>query len=284
MTINNFILTLIIPIYNTYDKLVRLLESIPLDARIQIIIVDDHSDITEENREYIEREKSKRELLYVSTPKGKKGAGSARNVALPMALGEWLVFADSDDYYAKDSIDRFLEDLMLVTGDVDIVFCRHICADDSLNEDGGNNELSKYVDNFRITGDRKSELWLRCRYHVPWGRAIRRSMVVDNDFRFDEVRFANDVMFSIKTGLAARNILAFDYNLYVYVSNSGSLTKAKDERSQILREMVKNRHYFYWRRRVCKKDRELFGWKKKHDFIMIKQFITLRLSLLKCKD
>ncbi len=37
---------------------------------------------------------------YYLTKEG-KGAGYARNIALDYALGEWLVFADADDFFQK---------------------------------------------------------------------------------------------------------------------------------------------------------------------------------------
>ena len=99
--------TIIIPHYNTPKLLYRCLDSIPNREDIQIIVVDDNSD----NDKRPQISKPNLEIVYLSKEES-KGAGRARNIGLTKAAGEWLIFADADDFYlngALDLCDKYLK-------------------------------------------------------------------------------------------------------------------------------------------------------------------------------
>ena len=71
-----------------------------------------------------------------------------------------------------------------------------------------------------------------CRYKllVPWGKLIKRSLVIDNNIHFDETRVANDAMFSLLTGYYAKEVLIDSRPIYRwYMGNSGSITSFHDK-------------------------------------------------------
>ena len=95
------IISVIIPQKNSLDTLGRLLGSIPVDDRIEIIIVDNSEvpitkSLINNHRDY--------QLLH-SDPS--RFAGGARNVGLAAAKGQWLVFSDADDFFAPNAFDYF---------------------------------------------------------------------------------------------------------------------------------------------------------------------------------
>ena len=94
------LITVIIPHKNSIDLLHRCIESIPVYDDIEIIVIDDHSDLSESIWEQFRGKYKYVELIL--TNEG-KGAGYARNVGLGRARGEWLVFADADDYFYPDA-------------------------------------------------------------------------------------------------------------------------------------------------------------------------------------
>ena len=89
-----------IPHYDIPDLLMRCLKSIPVSKEIQVIVVDDNSPHADT---YLERypELSRPYLEFIRTTKG-GGAGYARNVGLDHAKGQWLLFADADDFFVED--------------------------------------------------------------------------------------------------------------------------------------------------------------------------------------
>ncbi len=98
--------SIIIPHKNTPDLLQRCLDSIPRRVDLQIIVVDDNSDIEKVN--FIHFPGLNDPHIEVVFTKEGKGAGYARNVGLKHAKGKWLVFADADDKFNEcfnDSMD-----------------------------------------------------------------------------------------------------------------------------------------------------------------------------------
>ena len=110
-------ISIIIPHYNTPDSLLRLIKSIPLREDIEILVVDDNSDIPlEEIRRILNP------FPYVQlfqNDSGKKGAGASRNIALQRAVGEWILFADADDFFVEGFYDKLIP---FLESDFDIVY------------------------------------------------------------------------------------------------------------------------------------------------------------------
>ena len=194
-----YLLTVIIPNRNIFNLLSRCLDSVPRREDIQIIVVDDASEMSEDQRKsypgisdpYVE---------VVFTDEG-KGAGFARNIALDHAKGEWLMFVDSDDFLLSDSlrlIDRYSK------SDNDIVFFNiESRYSDTLTPAWRHEKFHKAFSSY--SGEQLDK-FLRYGYTEPWGKLIRRSIVLEHGIRFDESLVANDYMFSVKTGHHAGRI------------------------------------------------------------------------------
>ena len=87
--------TIIIPHKDIPELLDRCLRSIPHREDIQIIVVDDGSYDVDAVKIV---EKSFPWVLFIYE-KNSCGPGVARNRGLEKANGEWIVFADADDYF-----------------------------------------------------------------------------------------------------------------------------------------------------------------------------------------
>ena len=113
----DYLLTIIIPNRNILDLLSRCLDSLPRRKDIQIIVVDDASEISQEAfAGYPGLDDPFVEVVFCSDA---KGAGHARNVGLAKAKGNWLMFVDSDDFLlpsALSLIDKYAD------SDSDIVY------------------------------------------------------------------------------------------------------------------------------------------------------------------
>lgn len=91
---NYFTYSIIIPHKNTITLLRRCVESIPKRNDVQIIVIDDYSDIiSAEEWNQFQQVYSHVELYL---PEEGKGAGYARNIGLKHAKGKWIIFADAD--------------------------------------------------------------------------------------------------------------------------------------------------------------------------------------------
>lgn len=212
-------LTIIIPHYKNWNMLSELLLTIPLQE-IEVIVIDDHSP---ENTKRIPEMQQKFPLVkFLVNSDLKKGAGSARNEGLKVATGEWLLFADSDDKFLPNFIEKIQP---FLTSNYDLVYF----TPTSFFENKGDGSLrhslyQRYIEQYIETKNSTSEILLRYNYNPPWSKMIRRELVETNSIHFDETMVANDVMFSAKVGHHANRIYATTEKIYSVRQTAGSLT------------------------------------------------------------
>ena len=210
--------SIIIPHYDIPDLLMRCLKSIPVSEDIQVIVVDDNSPDADT---YLERypELSRPYLEFIRASKN-GGAGYARNIGLDHAKGEWLLFADADDFFVGNMYDIIS---MHVESDADVIYFQKqaVYSDDINRKSPRSSYIDKIMDIYLKTGD---ELPVRTRHHVPWGKMIKKSLVENHHIRFEEIKYSNDILFSVHVGCLAKKIEAIDTVLYVVTSHEGSAT------------------------------------------------------------
>lgn len=206
----------IIPHKNCPDLLMRCLNSIPKRDDIQIIVIDDNSDIDKKpNMGNINAE------VVLLNKEESNGAGHARNVGIERATGKWLIFADSDDMFTEflDSfLDKYTDD-----EESDIVYLNA----DNIDEEG--NRWPFIIDHYIANYQKKkfySEKVLRYGIWTPWSRMVKRELVSINNLRFEEIPTGNDMMFSLNCSKYANKIAAESMVLYLYfVPQNRSLTE-----------------------------------------------------------
>lgn len=110
--------SVIIPVFNQEQLIIRCLNSIPKRNDIEIIVVNDGSTDNTLKRLYEYKRKEYQKLNIISY-KENHGVSYARNKALDKAKGLYVVFIDSDDYIYPDVFNDIADnDLKFV----DIVF------------------------------------------------------------------------------------------------------------------------------------------------------------------
>ncbi len=187
--------SVVIPHHNTPDLLLRCLRSIPERKDIEILVADDKSDIVEGELQYIVASHPQARLICIDK---NKGAGHARNVALGYAVGHWLVFADADDYFTPAIATVF--DKYAADKETDMVFLNALSVDEEGNT--APTMLSRYIANLKRHRPYSSSV-LKFATWTPWSRMVKRSIVEQNNVKFDEVPVGNDAMFVLKvTSLA----------------------------------------------------------------------------------
>ncbi len=198
--------SVIIPFRDKYDLVKKAIASIPDRADVQILLVFNgiggFPTATVPNLQ-----NAKLELLISS---GSKGAGHARNVGLRKAIGKYLLFLDSDDFFtdcAFEVFDKYLD------SDVDIIFFKSTSIRLKTGELSRRHvDYSKKLDKFLSNGNEDE---LRFRWEVPWGKMIRRNLAKNNKIEFEEIIVNNDAWFSLMTGYKAKKIIADPAIVYV---------------------------------------------------------------------
>ena len=118
-------LTYIVPIYNVsayIEKSVRSLLEQSYSNIEYIFINDCSSDDSEiKLRRIIEGFPERRNKIKVITNEQNLGAATTRNIGLDMARGEYVMFADSDDWISLDYVESMVH--KIESGGDDIVYC-----------------------------------------------------------------------------------------------------------------------------------------------------------------
>lgn len=202
----------IIPHKDSQVELYRCIESIPDRNDIQIIVVDDASECQQFNQEFLTLHKVQLIVLPQS-----RTAGGARNRGLEFAIGKWILFADSDDYY----VPGFLEILdSYKESDIDMLY---FDVDDSLHPFIKFDVIHKALSCL----DKKSINFLKYNVTNIWLKMFRREFLINNQIKFEEVASGNDVLFSLMSSYRANKIEYVSKKLYVYSYSGKSITYKK---------------------------------------------------------
>lgn len=219
----NIKLSIIIPHYNSPDLLVQLLLTIPKDKNIEVIVIDDKSEDKYVNYiQNIQKSKEYIDFILLKNETSKKGAGTARNIGLEKANGEWLLFADADDYFSEkfyENVSRYFESknqivffkptsIYIDTGEI---------ADRHIN-------VVNILDKFMMDKNKINELNLRYNVPGPICKLIKKDFLDRNEIKFEEVIASNDIMFSTKLGYFMQRFEVSEYTLYSITRNHISLT------------------------------------------------------------
>ena len=219
-------ISVIIPVYNTSKYLPQCLESILSQSLkdIEIICVDDGS--TDKSLEILKEFSNKDTRIQIYCQEN-KGGGSARNLGISHARGEYLLFLDSDDYF--DEV--FFETLYSVAekDNSDITICEYKLYDNQTGDIDTHISISelhppkyspfKYTDNLKYI------------FHsvplVVWNRLYNREFIMKSDLRFQEILHFNDVFFCHISLLLAKKISLVNQVFVYYRVNQATNTQSK---------------------------------------------------------
>lgn len=152
------LVSILTPAYNAASHIRWLLDSVLMQdySSIEMIIIDDGSsdntmDIVES---YIDMFSSRGYLLQCfSQPNG--GQSSAINYGLKKVRGEYLVWPDSDDYYATtEAISKMVSALANSGADVSVVRCLNIHVDEHNRKEIYRIPIADDLD--------RTDLWMDC--------------------------------------------------------------------------------------------------------------------------
>lgn len=217
------LLSIIIPVYKTQDYLISCLDSIfvNLDCPedIQVLVIDDGSpDRAGELADEYAVEHENVSVIH----KTNGGLSSARNEGMRVALGDYMLFLDSDDVLAPHSIVYLLD--LLRDGKYDLIYFEY----DRIGENGlsiGPDPLEKkYPDEGPISPESLLSLVLDgCIADYAWQYVAKRVLFEDGDIFFPERRNFEDIATTYKVILQASNCLVDGHCLVRYRQRPGSI-------------------------------------------------------------
>ena len=213
--------SVIIPVYNTEAYLRECLDSVLAQTGrdLEILLIDDASSDGSGAicAEYAARCPNVR-VLHLDH----QGPGAARNQGLRHATGEYIVFADADDYFpAPDSI-RKLTDLLDDTGaDVAVGnYCR--LWDGRILETGKHSAFHHMEPGsgiFRFCG-----FFSVGHQSYVWAKAYRRSFLKEQGLSFGGYEYAEDKFFNIPCYTQGARYAFLEDVVYTYRKNDASVS------------------------------------------------------------
>lgn len=228
-------ISIIVPIYNVEDYLSECIESMCKQTyeNIEIILVDDGS--TDNSLEIAKTYAAKDSRIKLISQKN-QGANVARNAGLNAATGEWVCFADGDDWVDSNMCKELLE---YASSDIDIIFYsyRSICGSTI-------KEAARTDKEFKISKNEFVELQHATlnrlgpyRFGVQtmdtvsvWDKMYRLDFLRKNNLRFiDELPKLQDLLFNLDVYDCAESGYVINKSYYNYRINEGSVSKRYQE-------------------------------------------------------
>ncbi len=188
--------SVIIPTYNSAEKLVRAIKSVLSQTykNYEIIIVDDGSS---DNTAQVVKEIAQQDIRYIYKANG--GPASARNMGIRTAFGKYICFLDADDEFMPDKLKIFYD----------------ICL---------NNEVFLYTDAVYIDEVKNSSYLFSNQVSIFQGHCFNALM--NNNFIVTSTVCIKRIIFD-EIGYFNENVqLKFveDYDLWLKITNKYPLT------------------------------------------------------------
>ncbi|MFO7962494.1 MAG: glycosyltransferase [Desulfobacterales bacterium] len=218
-------ISVIVPVYNTGDRLRSCVDSILQQTLtdLEIILVDDGSDDLATLALLDEYPAIDDRIRLIRKANG--GQSSARNTGLFEARGRYIAFVDHDDV-----INRHMYEVLYGPArkdDFDVVECRYQPLPYALMEkidldvrpSAAPRRIKIKVDKDFLVGNIQ-----------VWKRICRRDFLLENNLLFDDLSWEEDVSFSFKVLVSAEMIGYVDAVLYFHVTHPDNTTHKLGER------------------------------------------------------
>jgi len=239
-------LSIIIPAYNLENYIERTLHSLrdqTVRNLFEIIIVDDGS--IDSTKSVVERTLSNSDIInYRIISKVNGGVGSARNVGLNEASGEFVMFLDGDDYLSADMVEKLNE--YCFDKEIDAICWGY----DKVDENGAT--ISKYFDQYSHIYNRESGAQFLYNMMVEksmwiWTGSIayRRNILNEFDLRyFEGCSNGEDQEFNIKALSRVNRVIFINETLAFYVDRQGSITNSfKIQKFDVINALLRSYEY-----------------------------------------
>jgi glycosyltransferase involved in cell wall biosynthesis len=200
--------SIIVPVYNVEKYIDRCLSSLVNQTLkdIEIIVVDDASPDNSKKiiDSYVKKYPKKVRYFY----KENGGQGSARNLGLTKAKGDYIAYVDSDDYIEPDMMEKMYNKAISDNSDIVVCGSREV----SINGDElGINYASIYND---------KDLDILYGSMAVWNKIYKKDILDKMVFR--EKLWYEDIDFTIKLALSTDKISFVNEPLYNYLVRPGS--------------------------------------------------------------
>jgi len=210
--------TVIVPVYNVEQYLARCLQSLVEQDydknKIEILVIEDKS--TDKSKEIVEQYAKEYSFVTPKYLEKNQGVSHARNIGIKEAQGDFIMFCDSDDYYEKNTISKFME--IVNTKNVDFVMANYYISYENKDIKV---DVSNYFSKDMIT---KKEI-ISYMILTSCSKLIKKSIFIDNNIYYPEdIKRCEELTVIPIVAYLAQKPIFIDETLYHYYQRKVSVS------------------------------------------------------------
>lgn len=224
--------SVILPVYNTAKYLNKCIDSIMNQSmkEFELIIVNDNS--SDNSKSIIHEYYNKYKNIKIINKTVNQGVSSARNDAIEIARGEYILFIDSDDWIEENMLERLYK--KAIEKDADITICNaYIDFEDNKQKKF---DISIGKDSFISKDKMIKELLTQINglQGHPWNKFYRKDIIIKKVIRYDEnISIYEDFLFNLQFILNSERFVFIESNLYHYIQRSNSLARSLNKKNVV---------------------------------------------------
>ena len=225
--------SVIIPVYNAENTLKRCLDSLipQLNSDIEVLLINDGSSDSSDTicKEYKNKSES---IKYYEQENA--GVSVARNKGIEKAIGNYILFVDSDDYVSDDYFESISNRLDCDEPDLLLFGARFISRSDNSIVCYGSNELYSEDE----IAKQFLSFYKQNSVYTLWNKAFRKRVIDENNVRFNpNLHIGEDAVFIFHFFLYTKKMSICDAILY-YVDESNQDSLSRKRRERLCNELI----------------------------------------------
>lgn len=245
-------ISIIVPVYNMEQYLRKSLKSF-LDqtmADIEVVIVDDGS---RDGSYKIYNQFAKEDSRVKIIKKKNAGVSEARNTGIENATGDFLIFADPDDWMESNCCEVMYSEQVRTNADMvlaDVIVVKNgkpetwnIFSEEFTTSD------SQFIKLYQKTcigysfNPKPAVKWKTPGLGSPWNKLFRRSIIEENHLRFDPyvMGIYDDNLFTLHYLMYIRTLSYIQVPVYNYMVITNSITRSYKANSLDISERIYKR-------------------------------------------
>lgn len=213
----NCVFSIIVPVYNAEKYMNQCIDSLVnqdvKSCEYEIILVNDGST---DSSLTIMREYEKKCERVMVLDQSNRGVATARNLGIKHARGSYILFVDSDDWIAENTLSVMYE--WVLKEELDIVmfnYARHHEQESSVQK----NVVGHAVK--RVGVDKDAMTYMS--YNYIWDKLYKKSIIIENELSFrKDVHFGEDTLFLCEYLMHVNKIVLEEKCLYNYRESTGA--------------------------------------------------------------
>ena len=217
--IQNEMISVIVPVYNTEKYLTDCIESILSQTYqdIEVLLIDDGSqDKSGDICDFYQQKDARVKVIH----KRNEGVSSARNKGLSICRGEYVTFVDADDYVDKDYLKCLYYNLQ--ENNAEISVCNFVCV----FEDGREQE-ENHIESKRMLLNENLNFCQNMFLYTVCGTLFKKENL-ENLFFSTDIFVGEDSLFMAEV-IKKASVLYYDKKiLYKYRMNQNSVMHVKN--------------------------------------------------------